>query len=63
MKYKEKYRRIMVACIRKVYDNDQNIIHLDQRPPRCCDPIGFSLPSLSGNPALDMAHKTICPLV
>ena len=28
----------MAACIRKVYDNDKNIIHLDQRPPRCWGP-------------------------
>ena len=33
------YRRLMAACthVRKVYDidNDKNVIHLGQRPPRC----------------------------
>jgi len=24
----------LLACVRKVYDNDKNIIHLGQRPPR-----------------------------
>jgi hypothetical protein len=28
----------LLACVRKVYDNDKNIIHLGQRPPRCWGP-------------------------
>ena len=35
MECKENYRRVIAACVRKVYDNDKNIIHLGQRPPRC----------------------------
>ena len=35
MERKENYRRLMAACVRKVYDNDKNIIHLGQRSPRC----------------------------
>ena len=36
MECKENYRR--ATCGRKVYDNDKNIIHLDQRPPGCWGP-------------------------
>jgi len=32
MEYKKNYRRVMAACVRKVYDNDKNIIHPGQRP-------------------------------
>jgi hypothetical protein len=35
MEYKENYRRVMAACVRKVCDNDNNIIHPGQRHPRC----------------------------
>jgi len=35
MECKENYRRVIAACVRKVYDNDKNIIHLGQRPPGC----------------------------
>ena len=40
MERKENYRRLMAACVRKVYDidNDKNIIHLGQRSPRCLGP-------------------------
>ena len=29
------YRRVMAACVGKVYDIDKNILHLVQRPLRC----------------------------
>jgi hypothetical protein len=35
IEYKENYRRVMAACVRKVYDNVKNIIHLGQRFLRC----------------------------
>jgi hypothetical protein len=27
--------RVIAACVRKVYDNVKNIIHLVRRPPSC----------------------------
>jgi hypothetical protein len=32
MECKENYRRLMAAFVRKVYDNDRNIIHIGLRP-------------------------------
>jgi len=32
MECKENYRRVMAACVRKVDDNDKNIIQLGQSP-------------------------------
>jgi hypothetical protein len=38
MEYKENCIRGMTACVRKVYGNDKNIIHLGERPPGCRGP-------------------------
>jgi hypothetical protein len=27
MEFKENYRRLMAACVRKIYDNENNIIY------------------------------------
>jgi len=46
MECKENYRRVMAACVRKVYDNDKKILCTLPRGPLDVEALGFSLPSL-----------------
>ena len=38
MECKKNHRRVMAACVRQIYDNVKNIIHLGRRPPRYWGP-------------------------
>jgi hypothetical protein len=43
---KENYRRVMAICVRKVYDNDEQILYTLARGPLDVEALGFSLSSL-----------------
>jgi len=43
---KENYRRVMATCVRKVYDNDENILYTLASGPLDVEALGFSLSSL-----------------
>jgi hypothetical protein len=45
MECKETYRRVMAACVRKIYDNVK-ILYTLAGGPLDFEPLGFSLPSL-----------------